>query len=277
MNENLISMPRFYKLPFNITTAGTTFPDANYSMQRDNSRILCIEYVISGCVVIENDGQKIYAQAGDTYLLPLGIDHKYYSEKNNPPKKIWVNSIGLLSEHLPQIYGLNKIKLFKSCDTSKFLYEIHNICTDPSIPYEKIQMLCAQKFFCLIQFLSRQDYQIKMASSEIEILKYYIDNHIKETIHLTDLAALIPCSVSQIMRIFKRGMNTTPYEYILSQKINMAKILMKTTNLRIKDIADELSFDDEHYFSTLFKQKIGCTPTQYKKNISNTGYPPSNQ
>lgn len=268
MSENVISIPKFYKLPFNITTTGTTFPDSNYSMFRDRSRILCIEYVVSGCVIIEDGNQKICAEAGDSYLLPIGIDHKYYSAKNNLCKKIWVNSTGVLSEHLPQIYGMNKIQVFKNCNSSNLIYEIQNICTDPSTPYEKIQTICAQKFFCLIQFLSRHDYQSKIASSEIEVLKYYIDNHIKEKIRLKDLAALIPCSVSQVMRIFKREINITPYEYILSQKIRMAKILIKTTNLRIKDISDELSFEDEHYFSTIFKQKIGCTPTQYKKSDS---------
>ena len=74
-------------------------------------------------------------------------------------------------------------------------------------------------------------------------------------------------SESQIIRIFKKDLSVSPYEYILDQKLAQARLLLRSTGLMVKEIAFQLGFCDEHYFSSLFKQKTGKTPTAYRKGL----------
>ena len=97
------------------------------------------------------------------------------------------------------------------------------------------------------------------------ILKEYIDTNYNKQIKIEELSELIYRSESQTIRIFKKNFNMTPYEYALGRKIHVAKQLLKNTRMPIREIAMELGFTNEHYFSSCFKQHVGQTPGQYRK------------
>jgi AraC-like DNA-binding protein len=59
-----------------------------------------------------------------------------------------------------------------------------------------------------------------------------------------------------------------PYRYALLRKIELAKQLLSETAMSVKEIASYLSFEDEFYFSGLFRQKTGHSPTGYRKAMT---------
>ena len=59
-------------------------------------------------------------------------------------------------------------------------------------------------------------------------------------------------------------------DYIIHIRIEKAKVLMESTNFSISEISEMTGFASQSYFSTAFKANTGLTPTQYKKNISNS-------
>jgi AraC-like DNA-binding protein len=61
----------------------------------------------------------------------------------------------------------------------------------------------------------------------------------------------------------------TPYTYVLNKKIEFAKKLFVDTSLTVKEVATKLCFSDAYYFPNVFKEKVGCAPSQYRK--SHTG------
>ncbi len=102
-------------------------------------------------------------------------------------------------------------------------------------------------------------------SEDAVILKEYIDANYSKSIKIEDLSALIYRSQSQTIRIFKKNYAVTPYEYALKRKMYVAKQLLKSTRMPIREIASELGFTNEHYFSSCFKQHVGTTPGKYRK------------
>jgi transcriptional regulator GlxA family with amidase domain len=64
--------------------------------------------------------------------------------------------------------------------------------------------------------------------------------------------------------VFKQHKGITPYQFLLNEKIKIAKALLATTEMSVKSISDKLCFADEHYFSHLFKEKTGLSPLKYK-------------
>ena len=172
-------------------------------------------------------------------------------------------------DELLNIYNPRNIAVFSQAGGKEFLTKIHDIGKDSSSCVKEKHDKSAIVFHQLLQYLHENFYARKDEySEETKILKEYIANHITEDISLKDLSPLVYLSESQIIRIFKQDLGKTPYEYILELKIGQAKMLLRSTRLMIKEIAFRLGFCDEHYFSYLFKQKTGQTPSAYRKNSS---------
>lgn len=56
-------------------------------------------------------------------------------------------------------------------------------------------------------------------------------------------------------------------EYLNMIRVNKAKELLKTTDKKIYQIADQVGFNDSYYFSSWFKKIVGVTPTTYRENL----------
>ena len=86
-----------------------------------------------------------------------------------------------------------------------------------------------------------------------------------ENFNIEMLCKQISRSESQTIRIFRKLFGVTPYQYVLSKKIGLAKKLLENTNLSIKEISQKLCFSNEFSFSKAFKKKVGDSPQTYKK------------
>lgn len=270
MREEFISFPTPEEnLPFIIELAGISYCDGSYKIHRADSKCMVTEYIIAGEGTVILDGKKYTAREGDIYLLPPGHNHLYYSDAKNPWIKIWFNARGPLIDELLNIYNTKRIPVFSQSGGQEYITAIHEIGKDNSNCVNEKHDKSAIVFHQLLQYLHGIFYARKeQYSEETKILKEYIANHITEDISLKDLSPLVYLSESQIIRVFKQDMGKTPYEYILELKIGQAKLLLRSTRLMIKEIAFRLGFCDEHYFSYLFKQKTGQTPSAYRKSSS---------
>ena len=98
----------------------------------------------------------------------------------------------------------------------------------------------------------------------------YIRRHYTEPITLDDIAGYCNVSKQQLTRYFKKSFNDTPINYVIKYKITKAKeLLFNHPQLTIMEIAYELGFSDQHYFSRIFKKITGETPMQYKHRVHN--------
>ena len=79
------------------------------------------------------------------------------------------------------------------------------------------------------------------------------------------MIADIPLSKYHFIRVFKRIMGTTPYNYLTNYRINNAKILLKTTDLSVYEIAERCGFSDTSNFIVQFKKHTGQKPLEYRR------------
>ncbi len=101
-------------------------------------------------------------------------------------------------------------------------------------------------------------------SPEIQLVLSYIQEHIKEYIPLQTLADLYGISVSRFKTVFSHSVGIPPREYILREKIEVAKELLKNTNLLVTEIAFDISFSSSQYFATVFKCYTYAKPSEYR-------------
>ncbi|PQP82355.1 hypothetical protein C0Q44_12930 [Paenibacillus sp. PCH8] len=101
--------------------------------------------------------------------------------------------------------------------------------------------------------------------ADMDLALDYMTHHYMKEIRVDQLARMAGLSVNHFIRTFKRQLNMTPIEYVLKQRMAKAKQLLFSSD-KIKEIAEQVGYKDEHYFSRVFKKNEGIAPTLYMKN-----------
>ncbi len=71
-------------------------------------------------------------------------------------------------------------------------------------------------------------------------------------------------------RKFQEETGVRLLDYIKQTRLDYAKILLSTTNLSIQQISEKLQFGTRNYFTRIFKEHVGTSPTEYRDNAWNT-------
>ncbi|MDR0269211.1 response regulator [Paenibacillus sp.] len=93
----------------------------------------------------------------------------------------------------------------------------------------------------------------------------YLKNHYAEDISLQDMAARFFLSREYISRRFKQEFGVNISEFLADVRIEKAKLLLLNPQLRISQVAEMVGYQDEKYFSKVFKKLEGRTPNEYRK------------
>lgn len=101
-------------------------------------------------------------------------------------------------------------------------------------------------------------------ANPIQMGLQFIQERYKEPITLNEVAQSVYLSTSHFSRSFKEEMNVNFVEYLTTYRIDQSKSLLKMTSLPIEVIANQVGFTTAAYFSTAFKKKEGCTPSEYR-------------
>jgi len=267
MREEFIYFPPGKKEDlFSVDLAGISYCDGSYCIQRKHSEFFVWEYIMKGKGTVIAGGKEYQACAGDMYFLPIGSNHIYYSDAEEPWEKIWVNATGSLTNTLFREYNPGNMVVFKNAGGQEFLERVHEVGRDPNLSVPDKHERTALIFHEALQYLSKQFYKAdSFLSKEAVLMKEYLDNHIDQNVSLKELCGLVYLSESQVVRIFKKNFGKTPHEYMLEIKLEQAKKLLLNSKLMIWEIAEQMHFCDEHYFSAIFKKKTGKTPMEYRK------------
>ncbi|MDI9499094.1 MAG: AraC family transcriptional regulator [Bacillota bacterium] len=101
-------------------------------------------------------------------------------------------------------------------------------------------------------------------ASVLHRVTQYVEAHCHENLRLADLARLCQLSPSYLSRIFKRETGVTLQQYINQVRVEKARSLLLGSDSRIVDIALALGFQDQSYFTKVFRRMTGQTPMQYR-------------
>jgi len=93
----------------------------------------------------------------------------------------------------------------------------------------------------------------------------YMMRNIRKSLTLHDICAELGFSESSLKRLVRQTCGQSPLGYFTELKIAQAEWLIQHSSMNMTQIAEQLGFSSVHYFSRVFKQKKGETPTQFKQ------------
>ncbi|MBP1995969.1 AraC family transcriptional regulator [Paenibacillus eucommiae] len=151
----------------------------------------------------------------------------------------------------------------------------------PNNPYKAIAadilLLDTQKLLMLVNcFLQVQQPSSDMPSGSrfprdqaegqerIHNIMRFMESNYREPLTVNRLAAQAHLEVSYFIRSFHKIAGRTPLQYLHDLRLNTASSLLSSTKMPILEISDAVGFQSIHYFSRLFKQRYGVSPSLWR-------------
>jgi len=247
------------------------FPNASYHYRerRKGSDDYILLYSLGGKGYIENSSGKMELNPNQFIIIPPQLFHRYQADLENPWTLYWVH------------FSSNKLKEFNEDFKSDRFYQPTNLHYNQKILDVWAQMFAsladgyntstiAYANLCLYRFLSfflfpDKKYSLEEQSDPLDQSIIFMRKNIEKRLTTEDIAQRFQYSSSHYTAIFKRKTGMSPIDYFIRLKIHFACQLLTQTDLKIKEIADRIGYDDPYYFSRLFKQVMGQSPKAYKK------------
>ena len=104
-----------------------------------------------------------------------------------------------------------------------------------------------------------------LSRSQLKQVIDYMKANLSQDLSILDLATLAGMSKSHFSRSFKQSVGIAPYQYLMQQRVERAKRLLKQRSLPISDIALDCGFANQTHLTKVFRQMIGITPKAYQK------------
>jgi two-component system response regulator YesN len=136
---------------------------------------------------------------------------------------------------------------------------------DGSFSFTRFKEEKRKEFHELIHYLNQVKYQkYKNSIQEIEL---FIRKNYEKDITLQDIADRFYLSREYISRKFKQEYHETITNYLTKIRIEKAKELLENPHLKIYEVSFKVGYQNEKYFSKVFKKMVGLTPNEYRLSV----------
>lgn len=231
-----------------------------------------LNYITEGTGLLENKSGRILVKPGSLIITRPGDWHRY----RPMPKTGWVeNYIGLngpLAEHFFQQFIFANTPAVIQCGFREEIidtfYKIFDLLRLEEPGYQQIASGWVVKLLGhLVAIEKQKNFSGKRIEEVVRKIRFYMQEHVEDNIHLPTLAQQHHIAYPYFRKMFKKYTGVSPHQYILELKIMRAKEMLLTTERSVKEISAILGFQSIYYFSRLFKQKTGSSPTSLRKSV----------
>lgn len=233
-----------------------------------------LSYNHSGVMKVLSNGKYCDISAGDIFIYKP-FEEQYYGQANNEHiSNYWVHFTGYGAQEVLINAKISENGIFNIGVSPDIVNIFENILievTEKKIGYDLISTSLLMQILSLISRKAEvvDSPEISFKGKRInESIKYIHKNYGKK-IAITSLAAICHISVNRYSYVFKELMRVSPQQYIINLRLQKSCELMRHTNLNIKQISSLVGFEDQLYFSRIFKKYEKITPSQYLYNVKN--------
>jgi len=230
-----------------------------------------IIYITKGEGAFSSAGNSWDVQPGSMLLVLPGIIHSYKPKKETGWQEYWAGFKGSYFNKLAKEGFLTEERLFFNIGLSDSLISLFTrIFEEVKSQKPLYQMKACSAILTLISEMlsrSRRQEQPDFFRQIVEKAKIIMETNIYGATNIPNIASQIGVSTSRLNEIFKQFTSMTPYQYFIQLKIHKAEEILSEENISVKEAAWRMGFDDQYYFSRLFKNKTGVSPSDWKEFV----------
>ncbi len=237
---------------------------------RKNGRVdYHILIVTGGEYSVLHQGKTYTLGAGDMVIYEPHEEHRYENKPHS--SSMWCHFTGTAASEIMTDCGLNGGVYFSEpdtelCDIFSRMIQRHFLPGERSLANASLIELLHR-----VSVLVREPVQKHRNETLLPVLTYINVNYNKK-IPLDELARQSGYSKSRFSHVFSEYTGTTPVKYQNDVRLKVSREMLLSTLQSVGEIAFNCGFEDQLYFSRLFKRKYGVTPTEYRTQNKNAQF-----
>ncbi|MFA5467546.1 MAG: AraC family transcriptional regulator [Sphaerochaetaceae bacterium] len=265
MEEQIIEGSRFRKGLFAKTKVVfcERFDETSdiWNLDEHEHPFLEVMYFLNGGARVHSCGSELSLSVFDVVVYPENQPHHEEVDLSRTQEVV------CLGFEIPANSGLDKIYRLTDFDsTLKWLFiELHRqFKSDNPDRHYIVEHLTHLLLFYLKNALE----SLENIEDPIRRVILYMHDNISKSLSIEKLTNIAHYSASYLNRRFKEETGNTPLNYLKQIKMNTAKKLLENNSLDLLNIAQMVGFEDPKYFSKIFSETFGLSPTAYRKKLT---------
>lgn len=223
-------------------------------------------YIISGEIEIEHNAETKLAKTGDVVVFPPNKEYAFKIFGDDEKSYLWIHFTGIDVEQKLNLYKITPFPQVNKTNTSNHINErfkklFEGFSKNDRFKKYDISSLLDRLLIEVGRAIENQKNDRLALSKSIR----YINEHFTEKIKITFLAKMENmCATTYNLR-FKETMGIPPTKYIINLRVSLAKELLEFSDFSISEISLMCGYENLHFFSRVFKENTGLSPTEYRK------------
>ncbi|WP_105615548.1 helix-turn-helix domain-containing protein [Vallitalea okinawensis] len=218
-------------------------------------------YVIKGKIEIDITEQSFSCFEGDYILLPPHTAHKVHYSIGSAV--YWIHFTGKCASDLFTYNHPHKLGLHH-----EILEHMKTIISELQTRKPYYQDYCNGYFWLLYSSVKRHENTFDEDTIMEELILY-----IHENLHLikdvNELSEQVGLSPSRLIHRFTAYKGISPIRYLIQERLEKSKQLLLQTDMTIQEVADQVGYQNQLYFSQAFKKHTSYSPTAFRKSNLN--------
>jgi len=252
----------------------TTHP-SGYCFTYEKGRVLNeyqINYITEGMGTYENQSGKYRINPGTLLFVRPGEWHRY-----KPKKSIgWIEQyVGFTGYIAHQMFGrpwftqkTGVVEVGYREEIIDTYYKIFNYAQEEKPGYQQVAAGMIMKLLGFIVSMDKQkDFSGKRVEKIIQNACFSIRENVEAELDFQSFAEENNIGYSYFRKMFKKYTGVPPVQYHLDLKILRAKEMLLYTDKSVKEISYDMGFQSIYYFSRIFKNKLGMSPSEIRKTV----------
>jgi AraC family transcriptional regulator len=118
-----------------------------------------------------------------------------------------------------------------------------------------------------VRHRSVQTHRGGLGSARLRRIKEFVDAKIEDELTLCEMAQAVELSTAHFSRMFRKSTGETPHQFLLRQRVERAKEMLRSADGRVMDVAVACGFKSQQHFAQVFRHVCGASPTEYRQEF----------
>ncbi|EIP98142.1 DNA-binding domain-containing protein, AraC-type [Opitutaceae bacterium TAV1] len=248
-----------------VTLGGRERCRSDYDISRRSYAYHGIEYVAEGAGWVELAGLRQALRPGSVYAYAPDTRCAIRTDPKQPMLKYFVCASGAGLRPRIARAGLGNGRARVLAAHAEIRSVMEDLIREGQRSGPLAPAICAQLFELLLLKIedgARWEPAGDHAWATFQKCKALIDAEAEHWHTLTEVARAAGIEESSVCRLFRRFQGTSPYQYLLRRKMNIAAEFLVETGGLVKEAAQRVGFDDPYHFSRCFKAVHGIAPRE---------------